>query len=145
MNSVFTGLLKRWLGVPKWANNAITHYICGTQPLDCLLNQRRWEIVSNISLPDSFQGFRPSFLEPAADKTLSDTELHLPVEFLDHVSTILDIRLPYTFSYRNKLAVRLLDTKHMNDCSNKSFHIWPEDDCMCVLCGEEKQPYQNYN
>ena len=140
MNSVFTIFLKRWLGVPRWANNAKVHHLCETKPLEDYLSDRLESLMSAIYLPEKFSGFRPSFLENVKGQI---TSLGAPEEFYAYLDAFPIYSLPATFHYRRGLARKMVDYGRMDFCQNTSFHAWSQPDCKCKLCDKIREPYHN--
>jgi len=132
INSSFTKFLKRYLGVPYYCNNAITHFITQTIPLTTQLHGLLDAGLGAFTLPASFSGYQISFLSdhrPA--EPFNSCEL-IPSHFWR--SQVFQ-KLPDRFRNRKMLMRDIFDLDHEIYCSRKEFHLINVHDCQCKVCG----------
>lgn len=55
-DSVYTCFLKKYLGVPKYCNNAISHYLTSTEPLSIILKKMAPHSTKGLSCPKELTG-----------------------------------------------------------------------------------------
>ena len=62
MDAVFLKFIKRYLGVQKSSNNAITYFMTSTEPLSIRLKKLAPNCTGGLSFPARFEGIKLSFL-----------------------------------------------------------------------------------
>ena len=62
MNAVFTNYMKRYLGVPKYVQNAAIHFYCGTWPLYNAIKHLNLQTVLKLNFPpNALENYQLSF------------------------------------------------------------------------------------
>ena len=141
VNSSFTKFLKRYLGVPYYCNNAITHYITKTIPLTSQLYNLLDSGLGAFRFPISLSGYQISFLgDPRHNEPYDPIEI-IPSYFWRSRAYI---NLPTRFRNRKILMRELFDLDHEIYCTKDSFHFLDEHDCKCKICGQVMSYYHKY-
>ena len=132
INTVFLKFLKRYLGVPDHANNAIVYHITGTSPFSEHLKSIAPKSLGSILVPEELSGYRLQFLE----------QIPLPEDFnnIENIPTWFWVtrqlyKMPTSFYYRKKISREILDMNHKYQCSQVKFHAKiDQDKCICLQC-----------
>ena len=143
IDSVFTKFLKRYLCIPPSANNAILLHVTSQQPLTNTLKRRAPHQTGGLIFPGSLSGMKLSFLENI-DR---DIEFYDPVPLIPSAfwNTRIVTSIPVNKFYRKRLMREIFDLHHMEICTNTTFHIRPEESCVCNVCFRHAHPYHvNY-
>ena len=140
MNSVFTKFLKRFLGIPPFTSNAVTHLLCGTAPLTQTIFQNPTQPLESINLSIPIPGHQLYLIK----EKVQDEETYSPEvipEIRNEIAKI--VKLPSNFFYRRRLARKIHDLDHRELCENKAFHTKADEQtCKCKLC---KNPMKIYH
>ena len=129
LNAVFTNYLKRYLGLPKYAQNSAVHYYCGTWPLHYAIMNIASRSVHKLNFPpDSLNGHQISFsnvplLPPFVP--VSEMDPDFPTEKL-HISR--------NRVYRKKKFCEIFNVHHYKICTIEKFHINVTKKCKCIYC-----------
>lgn len=131
LNAVYTKYLKRYLGVPYITNNAIVHFLTGTEPITSVVGRQ----FMNLRFPSALDGVK--ITPPALDGKLElcSTISKIPTYFW--ASEILD-GLPVLPTSRRALLYDIIDLHHSHICGRREFHLNPHDGdvtCSCRFCG----------
>jgi len=140
-NSNFTKYLKRYLGVPKYANNAITHYVTDTRPLLTQLNSFNHAGLGTFTFPPCLNGYQVSFLANLKQGEQYDPVKSVPTFFWRSRSYA---RLPTQFKNRQKLMFDIFDLEHDVFCVKDGFHVLDGRNCRCKACGQVMTNYHKY-
>ena len=139
-NAVQTKYLKRYLGLPKHANNSIVHHITETKPLFNLLTESAPKTTGAMYLPTELSGYQLEFL-----KSLPEVQ---PYNYIEEVPTwfwiskrMLNINPNYHL--RKKFLVEIFDLDHKDFCSNNKFHCKVEQECICRFCDKQMTYYHH--
>ena len=140
LDALWTKFLKRYLGLPNYANNATVLFITNTQPLSKSLRSRAPHETGGLTFPTSLSGLKLSFL---ADIEQSVQERYNPIPLIPttfwNTRTIENI--PMTLFYRKRLMREVFDIDHMDVCANSKFHVRSELTCVCKICSKHAHPY----
>jgi len=129
LNAVFTNYVKRYLGLPKYANNAAIHYYCGTWPLYNATMHGAVHAVSKINFPpDSLNGYKLSIAN------VEHLPPYLPEHEMDSDFPKCKVHISRNQIYRRRKFRELFNVNHYKSCSVKKFHVKPTDDCKCIYC-----------
>ena len=145
LNTVYAKFLKRYLGIPVFTNNAITHLITSSVPLEVQMmvfveNSKRslQKQLNRVLQNYAFDVLCPnkSITEGSADYykkwTLEKLIPNIPSEFWR--SRIIT-KLPTTFNARKKLCLEVLNMNHKSLCTDNRFHVKINaENCFCVQC-----------
>ena len=135
IDRVFLKYLKRYLGVPSGASNAITYFITKTKPFTETLFQNPTKQLEKINLSIPLTGHQLSLVKnkPSIDSHI--THKDLPQEFYES-EVVKEFRgLPSSFNYRKKISTKIFDLKHRVLCTIETFHIFPNhQSCKCKHC-----------
>ena len=134
MNSVYTKFLKRYLQIPPWCNNEITHLICGTIPLSNTLFENPTKSLESINLSIPIPGHQLHLIKNKVQKEDSFIPSDVvPQEVKDAFSNVT--KLPSNSVYRKKLAKQIFDLDHRSICKTEDFHSKPNiSSCICKHC-----------
>ena len=140
LDAVWTKFLKRYLGVPVWTNNATILHIANEQPLSKTLKKRAPHQLGGLVFPESLSGMKLSFLKNSQpdDDDPNDIISRIPSAFW---STRIINSIPVNVFYRKRLMREVLDLQHMELCKNKKFHVYSEENCVCIICSKHAHPY----
>ena len=154
VDAVFTLFLKRYLGVPKFANISITHFLCGTTPLSHYLKSISLSTLGSISFPPSLSGYKLKLM----DSLSPPAEVFSPIPdippFFWHSRSFNCF--PLNPSSRKSLCFDLFGLNHYAFCKKKSFHIppyqrsiprhrpRPTENCFCQFCSLPMGAYHIY-
>ena len=142
MNAVFTKYLKRYLQIPPFTNNEITHFLCGTVPLSKTLFENPTKPLQSINLSIPIPGHQLLLVKdqvPAEEHYAPSDEM--PTEVLAYCSMVN--KIPSNRMYRKQLAKEIFDLNHRDTCKTKDFHRKPDPTtCICIHC---KQPMNWYH
>ena len=141
LDAVFTKFLKRYLGVPKFVNNSLVHFLCNTRPLSHRLYNAGPDLLKSISWPNTLSGHQLSFAY-IPESTLHNPIPSIPSHFWN--SRIFH-QLPSNPNLRKSLCFDLLDLNHYSRCSSKYFHLIPHHSCFCIHCKEPLFPYHAFH
>ena len=140
-DAVFTKILKRYLGTPYHANNAITHFITGTVPLTVSFNIHQNTGLNAFTLPIEMHGHQLSFLKHQNLITTYDPLPLIPTFFW---RSRMFTRLPSLFHNRKALCREIFDLTHFDLCNTQKFHIFDYETCICSGCGERMEHYHQF-
>ena len=155
VDATFTMFLKRYLGVPKFANNTITHFLCGTTPLSHYLKSISFSTLGSISLPPSLSGYKLQLVDSLSPPTVDFSPIPNIPSFFWHSRSFFDF--PLNPSFRKSLCFDLFDLNHYAFCKNKSFHIpryyrshhgsrpHLSQNCFCLFCNQSLEAYHIYD
>ena len=134
LDATFTKYLKRYLGVPRYACNAITYHLTGSIPFSTFMKRRISQSISVLRFPGEFHGMMlPCLIYP---NSLEDEEYNnnerVPSWFW--LSRSFE-KLPTNGRYRSMLCKDLFDHRHQDLCRNDCFHIQC-DECECKYCNQ---------
>ena len=129
VDAVYSSYLKRYLGVPRHCNNAVTHFLCNSLPLTDTLRVGAFKQFSRLSFPDKLSGYRFSFCPSQYESKFFAVE-KVPSTFW---ASRTFHQIPSSEKARRKLCRELLDLHHYELCSNKKFHFATAD-CVCSQC-----------
>ena len=135
IDSTFTKFLKRYLGVPFWCSNPITHFITNTSPLTHSIREHAHSSIKN-----------PTFFNPL---TRGENDFKISTETYSSVQSIPTHfwrskcfpSLPSNFEHRKALMVEVFDTNHYDLCLVSRFHTSPCSDCICKHCSTPLEAY----
>ena len=135
IDRVFLKYLKRYLGVPVSASNALTYFVTKTKPFTQTLYENPTRVLETINLSIPLSGHQLSLIKnkPVYEPSLLFEEL--PKEF--HESDVTkDFRgLPSSLNFRKKITSKIFDLKHRHLCTLESYHIFPNTrNCKCKIC-----------
>ena len=103
LNSVFTKYLKRYLCIPKFSNNSITHFITNTLPLMDHIKQFAYSHQFSAGFPSSLSGLQFSFIRSIPNPPPQDAIIPLiPSTFW--ISPVIS-HLPISPSFRHHLLM----------------------------------------
>ena len=141
MNAVFTKYLKRYLQIPPFTNNEITHFLCGTVPLTKTLFENPTKSLQSINLSIPIPGHQLKLIREQVSK---EEDYHpsdlMPNEVLVRCSMIP--KLPSNKMYRKKLAQEIFNLNHRDLCKRKDFHVKPDStSCICIHCNNPMSWY----
>ena len=140
-NSLFTKFLKRYLGLPYSANNAITHFLTGTIPLSDTLKSKALKAALRISYPSEINGASIALPIPKEDLDIYSPYPQIPPYFW--TSPVVN-NLPHLSEPRRALLYEALDITHFHICKTKKFHLEPEEDtCICRFCDASAPHYHH--
>ena len=138
LNSVYTKFLKRYLGIPKHSNNAITYHLTDSQPLAHTLKQLAPHSTKAISVPEELSGYQFNFIRKL-ESTDDYINIHKVPSWFWISQTLHQIPLdPYN---RTKICSEILDRDHKNYCQTQKFHHKIEESCICNICGNNLSYY----
>ena len=129
LNSVFTNYVKRYLGLPKYANNAAVHYYCST-----------WPLYNAIMHSNTKQWFRISFPEGTLNNyNLSFANVAPLPQYVPEIEMNPDfprgkVHVSRNRHYRQKVFRELFDIDHYMMCSVEKFHTHITSKCKCISC-----------
>ena len=139
LDAVWTKYLKRYLGLPPFANNSIVYHVTETLPLSYSLKVIAPQKVGGLVFPNCFSGLKLSFIPSIEDiPPMPDLNPTIPTTFW--MSRMINV-LPSTKYYRHRLMREITDFKHKDICTVTNFHIKPTDDCKCKYCNQPAHPY----
>ena len=141
MNAVFTKYLKRYLGLPYQANNAICHQVTNTQPLNNTLESLIPSSFSSLRFPEALNGLKLTINENKYETNAYNPVTHVPTFFWRSKSYAA---IPTYYRSRRTLCREIFDFTHYDICINAKFHVNPSCDCRCGTCGEEASHYHQY-
>ena len=132
LNRVYTKFLKRYLGVPKYTNNAIVYHITNSQPLSHTLKQLAPHSTKSISVPPELSGYQLKFIQrlPVVESYVN----HHRVPSWFWLSQMLH-QLPLDPYKRTQICSELIDKDHKHYCQTEKFHHKIEENCKCNACG----------
>ena len=139
LDAVWTKFLKRYLGLPPYANNAIVLYISESRPLSESLKAIASQRLGGLVFPACFSGMKLSFIT-TAQQTIYDPIPAIPTTFW--MSRYIH-SIPYTKFYRHKIMYEIFDIGHKHFCMNTNFHARPEENCKCSKCNEHAHSYHS--
>ena len=133
LDFTFTKYLKRYLGVPKHSNNAITYHLAECIPLPFYMKSRIQKSVSVLRFPKEFHGAKLSFLENTESlETMEFNNCERIPSWFWVSRTFKD--LPTNGRYRSRICnVELFDHSHREICKKDTFHM-QSDQCECKYC-----------
>ena len=130
LNAIFTNYIKRYLGIPKHANNAALHYYCGTWPLFYALKNQARAAVQNIKFPSNcLDGYQPTFANPDPLAPYVP-EIEMPNDFPRK-----KVHFSRNRFYRKKQFSDIFNINHHKLCSIEKFHTQITLKCKCTFCG----------
>jgi hypothetical protein len=136
LNSMFTKFLKRYLGVPWATHNGLVHYVTGTIPLCCSLEEKTTKFFHKICYPQSLSGVRLT----VPNQTLAAYNNFENVPSFFWYSPILKLPLPSNPEIRRALVYDAFDLHHRRMCSRLEHHD-PGVLCVCDYCGYSVDRY----
>ena len=133
--------LKRYLQIPPFTNNEITHFLCGTVPLTKTLFENSTKSLQTINLSIPIPGNQ---LKLVREKVSREDDYHpsdlIPNEVLARIS--MTPNLPCNKIYRKKLAQEIYNLNHRDICKRKEFHVKPDPtSCICNFCNNPMNWY----
>ena len=140
LNVVFSKFLKRYLGVPYSANNAIVYKLTGSSQLINSIESLHMSRFLSCTFPPSMNGLR--FSPPIFT---THTSPPLPDYFSDCPVTLTK-SLPILPFPRRALAYDFLDLFHGHMCW-RGFHSHSdmEDPCFCTFCDSPMYNYHRFS
>ena len=139
LDAVWTKYLKRYLGLPRYANNGVIYHITESQPLSNTLESIAPHKLGGLVFPQSFAGMKLSFI---SDKAISQSSFNpipvIPTTFW--VSRVVNC-IPTMQHYRHRLMREIFDIAHLDICMTTSFHCKIEEDCKCNICNLHAHSY----
>ena len=102
LNSMFSKYLKRYLGLPYTANNAIVHFLTGTEPLCTSLNNKALKAAFKINYPVELEGFLPQVYKFIFHTLLTIKKLITPFQKSLRTSGFLHLYLIHCLSVLNR-------------------------------------------
>ena len=142
LNALYTKFLKRYLGVPYSANNAIVHHITQTCPLTVTLEAKLLKATLKVAYPPSLGSLRVNL--PEEREHLYSAIEHIPTHFW--LSVPLEGELPIIPEPRRALLYTMMDLVHSHLCERNEFHLHPDSDmCKCRFCGATAEYYHSRN
>ena len=133
LDSVYTKFLKRYLGIPKYTNNAITYHLTDSQPLSHTLKELAPHSTKSISVPEELSGYQFKFIQRL--KTVDRYVNFHKVPSWFWMSQILE-QLPLDPYQRTNICSKLIDKDHKIYCQTDRFHHKIEENCICRVCGK---------
>lgn len=141
VDAVFTKFLKKYLGIPTHANIAITYFLTGTAPLSHQLQTLASTNRSGLVFPSELGGLQLKFLlkhtptiEYCPIPSIPSTFWHSKIFWC----------LPTRYHARRTLCRDVTDQNHYTYCSQKKFHVQPDEYCVCTYCGNNATSYHQY-
>ena len=135
IDRVFLKYLKRFIGAPSGASNAITYFITKTKPFTQRLFENPTKPLQSINLSIPLTGHQLNLVKnrPEIEPYILHNEI--PSDF--HESEVVkEFRgLPAKYQNRKKMATNIFDLKHRQLCTVESYHIYPNQQvCKCKIC-----------
>jgi len=140
-NATLTKFLKTYLGVPYFANNAITHFLTNTTPLVDRLARLAPQCLGGLAFPPELDGYRLSFLNGPTEREPYDSIKLIPSHFW-RSKTFQS--LPQNYRNRKSLCREIYDFNHSEICKLDDFHNDITDKCICIGCNEQMTWYHQY-
>ena len=140
-NDTLTKFLKTYLGVPYFANNAITHFLTNTTPLVDRLARLAPQCLGGLAFPPELDGYRLSFLNGPTEREPYDSIKLIPSHFW-RSKTFQS--LPQNYRNRKSLCREIYDFNHSEICKLDDFHNDITDKCICIGCNEQMTWYHQY-
>ena len=134
LDSTFTKYLKSYLGIPKYSNNAITHFLSETIPFSLYMMNRVQESISVLIFPKEYHNIKLSFLDYTADTADDLWNIYEKIPTWYWMTQTFE-KLPTNPKYRKRLCQGAYDQNHKELCSLETFHI-ASCDCKCKFCNE---------
>jgi len=129
LNTVFNTYLKRYLGLPRYAQSAALHYYCKTWPLYNAVKFFAKEAITKINFPsDSLHGHKLSFSNVDAI-TPYDPSAEMDDDFPRQ-----DVFISRNRHYRRRMFRKLFNSDHYKTCATTKFHVSIEPECKCIYC-----------
>lgn len=145
LDSTFSKFLKRCLGVSKFSNNSIVHYLTWTDRLSNTLAEKAKHQFGGLYFPTCLSGMQLTLFQGNAnDQSYNDVYDGLP-DYFHQCPIPIPEKLPNNFVYRRRIVKSILDCDHYKNCKDKTFHLYPKDTCICGNCGEANEPYHSFN
>ena len=119
LNALYSKFLKRYLGIPYSANNAIVYFLCNACPLSHILERLHLKAALKVSYPREIQQFQITLPEEKTDKYNPIPDI--PSYFW--LSLSLNGSLPLNPESRRALLYVAMDLVHHHICKNKEFHL----------------------
>ena len=139
INVIFLKYLKRYLGLPKYANNAITYHITGTEPLSNYLLSKAKESIGMINVPTEFSGYQIQFIKKIPEIKKTNLNENIPTWFW--MSRMLQ-NIPQSYRSRRIIMKEIYDLDHMSYCQTTKFHAnIDHNQCKCILCNQLMSHY----
>ena len=137
IDRVFLKYLKRYLGVPASASNAITYFLTNTKPLSQRLFENPTKPLQSINLSFPLTGHQLTLIKNRKAEEFGTLHNELPEEFYGS-KPVMDFKvIPYTFHHRRNLTSNIFDLKHRKICSVVDYHIYPNPQtCKCKICDQ---------
>jgi len=142
-DACFTKFLKRYLGIPYYANNSITHFLTNTSPLTNTLNRlrRNGHGLKAFTMPTEMNGHTLSFLQTNSINTQYDPIPLVPSFFW---RSRIFVKMPTVFHNRKTLCHEIFDLTHLKLCCNEKFHLLNHNTCICSSCGKLMEHYHQF-
>ena len=138
LNTIYTKFLKRYLGLPYSANNAIVYFITETCPLNIILESKILKATLKVTYPTTLEGTNIKL--PQEQKVLYSPIENIPTHFW--LSTPLKGGLPISPEPRRALLYMIMDLIHSHICETNEFHLNPDSEsCKCKFCGKTAEYY----
>jgi len=136
---IWTKFLKRYLGVPYAANNAIVYHVTGTGPFLNLIESLHVSMFQSTRFPPSMDGL--AFPQPEA----SLLPVPVPPDYFYLCPNPLTQELPILPFPRRALAYDLMDLHHGHMC-RRGFHPHSDEEeaCVCCFCSRSMEPYHRF-
>ena len=134
LDSTFTKYLKSYLGIPKYSNNAITHFLSETIPFSLYMMNRVQDSISVLIFPKEYHNIKLSFLDYTADTADDSWNIYEKIPTWYWMTQTFE-KLPTNPKYRKRLCQGAYDQNHKELCSLETFHI-ASCDCKCKFCNE---------
>lgn len=104
IDRVFLKYLKRYLGVPVYASNAITYFITNTKPFSHTLYEDPTKLLRSIILSIPLPAHQLRLNKNRKEEELCTIHKEIPEEFYGS-KPVKDFKaLPYTYQHRKKLT-----------------------------------------
>ena len=135
IDRVFLKYLKRYLGVPVSASNAITYFLTNTRPFSHTLFENPTKLLQSINLSIPLPGHQLHLVKNREKEELQTLHKELPDEFFES-KIVEDFKvLPCRYHNRKKLTNAIFDLKHRKICTIDKYHIFPDHlHCKCKIC-----------
>ena len=134
LNATLTKFLKTYLGVPFDSDNHLTHHLCETRPLLDIIRDRSIDISKSIIQPLSVSPI--DFHPPCADPY--EPFKKVPSSFWRGRQLFAVPQNPY---FRKQIMKSIFDSTHYLNCTDPSYHVLPQESCLCKSCGEPNHLY----
>ena len=133
IDRIFTKFLKRLLGLPYNANNAIIYYLTRSRPLSLELKEIHFKQMRKLIFPPNLNGLKVT--SPEEGPFTYDPIPYIPSYFW--FNEIIHT-LPPKLEKKRALLYDQLDILHYKLCQKRKFHISPtttgEENELCICC-----------